>query len=125
MPADATTLSRLVEVLGRLAADAHVQVGYLDRLGAGDSADELALELDDVIGLLDELVNEGLIVEMTAAAVRDVDGKLEQFSGAAYHALWTREALQGADVGAQVRRLASTALRLIERARSDDKRARW
>jgi hypothetical protein len=59
-------IAQTASVLERLAAPAEEQVAYLQNLGVGDCADELALELDDVARVLPALASRGFITPCDA-----------------------------------------------------------
>jgi hypothetical protein len=113
-------LKRLMESLARLAAPGSAQVEYLQRLGVGDCADELALELHEWVLLLDQLVDDGGVGRECAEEIRAVDRRLDEMSGREHRSLWTRDALQRADFWKEVRQLAATALASLESERLDD-----
>ena len=92
-------------VLARLAAPAGEQVAYLEGLGVAPSADELALELADAVGLLPGVVEAGLLPRRQAERIRALDRKLAAMSG--QPGLWSVTALEGHPDWAEVRRLAA------------------
>jgi hypothetical protein len=96
-------------VLARLAASSDEQLAYLRQLGAGDSADELALELADLTPLLPRLVGERQVSRRQADAIQLVDGKLAAMGDTP--GLWRSAALREDPAWAEVRRLAAAALR--------------
>jgi hypothetical protein len=106
---------RLLEVLARLAAPADEQIVYLQDLGTWPGADELALELDDLVGFLPEAVGCGELSEEEESLIRRVDDLLERMSGEEHAELWNVSQLALAKEWAEVRRLASLARnRLME-----------
>ena len=101
----------LSEVLGRLAAPASEQVSYLTKLGVLPLVDELALELDDLIGLVPQLVEHGRVTQEQTKAIYAVDHKLPEMSKR--KDLWTELALREQPEWEEVRRLASISVREI------------
>ena len=110
MEHDDPLVEELFKALGRLAAPAADQIAYLQRLGTAPSADELALELDDVVFLLPKLLDEGRITWQQADLTRTIERKLLAMSGEQRSHLWTVEALVTAEEWEDVRRLAAAAL---------------
>ena len=111
--------NRLIEVVGRLAAPAEVQINYLDQHGFGPLADELALEFDDAALVVDQLHRDGTISETARLAIQALDRKLDSFSGEALEHLWTFEALRSAPEWKAVRGLARRCVSLLV-VESDD-----
>jgi hypothetical protein len=96
----------LHQALVNLAAEPGAQV---DRV-SGRYFDELALELDDVVGTAPNLVGLGIISENALAALQLLDEQLRSMGGQANARLWTAEALLRAPEWIQVRELAAEAL---------------
>ena len=103
-------LSRTKQALAILAASPEEQIVYLQDLGVGDSADELALELHEGVLMLDQLLDNYLIRDEQVDAIMAVDTKLGGMSGSGGAHLWTWSALEGSTEWAEVRELASEAL---------------
>jgi hypothetical protein len=110
-------LEQLREVVMRLASPAEEQMAYLQRLGSGRSADELALELDDVAG--PALSEEGLIAPEPRIRILELNQQLEAMSGAENAALWTETALQSSEAWAEIRRCAEAALHELDQQQKD------
>ena len=106
----AHVVPELLVYLTRLADSADAQVKYLKDLGVYPLVDELALEMNDVVGLLELLARDGLLTEDQANAIRSVDRKLDQMSGEENAALWTPQSLQSSPEWAEVRSLAKRAI---------------
>jgi hypothetical protein len=105
-----TMKEQLREALVRLRSSAKDQEAYLRQLGTAPSADELALEFSDALGVL-----EGQLDEPAFAAASRLDRYLEDMSGSEHAELWTINALHAAPEWAHVRELAEEALRLLEK----------
>ncbi|MBI4491879.1 MAG: hypothetical protein HY690_03695 [Chloroflexi bacterium] len=104
------SLQDLTHALARLAAPARDQIAYLGDLGVSPSADELALELDDVAGLVPRLVACGKLTPQQAERIAAVHRKLDEMSGQDKSCLWTETGLQDRPEWEEVRRLAAAAL---------------
>jgi hypothetical protein len=101
--------NRLQELLARLAAPAEEQIAHLQELGTWPSADELALELDDLVGFFPEARSRGELSEEEETLIRQVDDLLERMSGKEQAELWNVSQLASAKEWAEVRRLAGLA----------------
>jgi hypothetical protein len=101
--------NRLQEALTRLAAPAEEQVAFLRELGVWPSADELALELDDVMRMLPEALNRGELSREEETLIRQVDDLLGTMSGEEKAELWDASQLALAKEWAEVRCLAKIA----------------
>lgn len=95
--------------LERLASPAAVQESYLQQLGTTPSADELALEFSDALGVL----RDELDAAARGAALR-LDWYLEGISGSENTEIWTVAALHTAPEWEHVRELASFVLRSLD-----------
>lgn len=82
------------------------------RLGTAPSADELALELDDFVGMLPAAVRDGTLSEEQATGIRKVSELTASFSGSENAALWHVDQLD-ARQWSEVRRSACAALQLL------------
>jgi hypothetical protein len=101
-------VAQLVDAVQRLAAPPGVQVRYLEELGVAPSADELALELDDVW--------RAAVPELTdpqRTAVERLDAALQELSGGDDETLWRVDALESDPHWDAVRRLARDALTML------------
>lgn len=114
-----TIVPRLVMALRHLTLPAPDQVAYLHGLGTAPSVDELALELDDVLGLVPEAIRSGSLSAQQADAVRAVVDRLDAFSGAGHEDLWDVSALSVAAEWQDVRRLSALALQTLDQAADD------
>ncbi|MGW6444825.1 hypothetical protein [Lentzea sp. NPDC055074] len=94
-----------VDPVRRLAMPAEAQRSYLESIGTAPSADELALEFDDVLHHL-----RGLDAEAVALAER-IDALLDTMSGPS--PVWRVDALACSPQWASVRELATELLRLL------------
>ena len=85
-------LEQLIAALSRLARTAEGQIAYLEVLGSEQSADELALEFDDVAEA--SLAARGLLSKGQQILLGDLDRQLDEISGSEHADLWTQRALQ-------------------------------
>ncbi|MBI3298836.1 MAG: hypothetical protein HYZ75_11770 [Elusimicrobia bacterium] len=116
-------LRELEASLGRLAAPAEEQLAYLNSLGTGELADELALELHDDLLAVKGCAEPDLRDSAAMRAVVEVDDALQRMSGAANERLWRPEGLRAAEEWAALRLLAAAALaRLRAGGRPDSRR---
>ncbi|GLY52453.1 hypothetical protein [Lentzea sp. NBRC 102530] len=95
----------LVNPVRRLALPAQAQREYLESIGTAPSADELALEFDDVKHYLLRQAPEAV------AVAERVDALLDEMSGPG--PVWHVDALEGSPQWAEVRALAAELLRLL------------
>jgi hypothetical protein len=107
----------LRDCLSRLAAPADQQTKYLQEIGVYPSADELALELHELVLLADSKLQEGEIAKSERDEIAGLDSKLAAISGPENASLWTAEALSSVPEWKEVRNLAKECLRLIEMSR--------
>ncbi|MFN8526679.1 MAG: hypothetical protein U0821_26545 [Chloroflexota bacterium] len=77
-----------------------------------DSADELALQFDDVIGLVPQLVDQGMLSPEFATVAAAIDRRLDEMSHRSDKSVWTIGALGGEDWRI-VRELARRAMALF------------
>jgi hypothetical protein len=98
----------LILALSRLARPADGQVAYLDTLGTDRSADELALELDDVVEAA--LAAPELLSETQRTLLRELDRQLGAMSGSDRAELWSHEALRTSPAWTEVRARARATL---------------
>ncbi len=103
-------LAELSDTLKHLAAPASEQVAYLRKVGALPLVDELALEYDNVVRLVPELVQKGFISPRQAALMDAVSRKISEMSHRHEESLWLEDALHTREDWEEVRRLASNAL---------------
>ena len=103
-------MEKSLEVLASSGAD---QLAFLQREGVAPSADELALALDDFIGMLPAAVRDGVISERQAAAIQKVSDLLGSFSGQENAPLWHVDQLGSASEWSEVRRGARRALQML------------
>jgi len=108
-------LERLVPVLERLASDPQRQMEYLESIGVGGSADELALEFDDVYQPARHALDDSGYSAEFRSALSELDLQLSSMSGPDHPLLWTAQGLLEAPQWAQVRRMAHRALLLMGR----------
>ena len=108
----------------RLTWTAEQQVAYLDSIlghmteaedASGYGNDELALELEDNLSILPNLLNAGLIQMETVDSIKPLDIFLEENSGQENADFWARDALHHDERWNEVRRLARTALAAFSR----------
>jgi hypothetical protein len=101
-------LEQLIVALSRLARPAKAQIAYLEALGAEQSVDELALELDDVAEAA--LSTPGLLSVGQQDLLRDLDRQLEAMSGPEHADLWSQRGLGTSPAWTQVRATARAIL---------------
>ena len=99
---------RLRSAVSRLAEPAAAQIAYLTDLGVAPLADELALELDDLLGVA--LADPNLLTIPQREALIRLDDALKHMSGAHNSDLWTTTALEHAAEWREIRDAAQTAL---------------
>ena len=114
-------MKMLKEALTNLASPAEQQIEYLERIGTAPSADELALELDDIIGVIRVYARKGLLSASAMSAIDRLDERLAAMSGPQQAVLWTVDALRIAEEWAGVRLLAADALARLEAEQQADK----
>ena len=103
-------IEKSLEILASSASD---QQKYLTRKGFTKSVDELALDLDDFVGMLPAAVQDGVFSEEQADAIRQVNHFTGSFSGEQNAALWHVDQLGSAWQWNEVRRLARLALQTL------------
>lgn len=101
-------LARLRSAVGRLAEPAVAQIAYLTDLGVAPLADELALELDDLLGMV--FADPNLLSISQREALTRLDDTLKRMSGAENSDLWTTTALEHAVEWRELRDVARIAL---------------
>lgn len=101
-------LGQLRAAVARLAEPAADQIEYLDELGVSPLADELALEVDDVVGAV--LGDRHLLSADQRYAVIGFDRRLDDMSGAHNAHLWTVDALTAAAEWSALRGAAQEVL---------------
>ncbi len=94
-------------VLARLAAPATEQRSYLEKLGVSPSLDELALEFDDVMALVPQLLKEGHLTDAQVETMHAVDRKLSEMSN--HPLLWEVKALAKHPDWEEIRNIAAAA----------------
>lgn len=109
-------LEQLIVAISRLARPAEGQIAYLEALGPGTMADELALELDDVAEAA--VAVPGLLSQRQEALVRALDVRLREMSGPDRNELWSQQALRASPAWSQVRADARAALAELHRERA-------
>jgi hypothetical protein len=100
----------LVAALERLSEPAPRQIQWLSERQLS-LADELALEFDDVMPTVAELVELGVVAQSAEAALHAVDDSLEQLSED--ESKWDLNALTVDPEWAEVRHRAAEALRAL------------
>ncbi len=112
-------LEQLIVAISRLARPAESQIAYLEALGRGTTADELALDLDDVAEAA--LAVPGLLSPCQRDLVRSLDDQLREMSGSERAALWSRQALRRSPAWSEIRTKARVVLRELhgERVAAD------
>ena len=101
--------SQLRAALTHLSLPAERQVEYLRQLGVS-LADELALELHELMLLAPEMARVAELTTPETDAVERVDVALAAMSGSGQSQLWTPEALQTSREWREIRALADAAL---------------
>lgn len=102
-------VAALKGALARLSSGAPVQIEYLRSHGIAPLADELALELQDLVSFLPQLVESGVLDSAQAQLVMAVDDKLAHLSRRHDVSLWTEDALRNRQEWKEVRNIASSA----------------
>jgi hypothetical protein len=103
-------LEQVRSALELIAADPQAQFDHVERLGTAPSLDEVALEFEDVRGLIPGLVHRGLApqqLEHMAKSIEDSFHEMEKSPD-----LWSRDALDRPQ-WQSLRTLGRQALRLI------------
>ena len=108
-----TFIQLIHSALEHLAWPAGEQIAYLVDLGTAPQLDELALELDDAVQVLPQLVEREWLTQEQAAMITAVNNKLFEMSGAENAALWDAGALSTSREWTDVRSLAQNALRAL------------
>jgi hypothetical protein len=98
----------LVESLTVLAADASVQVAWLERHDV--PTDEIALDFDHAFRMTGRLVEEGQLSRNVLPELRDIDVVFNEMSGEQNAARWTRDALASDAGWIKARQLARRIL---------------
>ena len=106
--------TELYQCVERLSWSSEKQVEYLRNLGLLPLVDELALEFDDVVGLVPQYVNEGRLSNVQADSIYRLDDLLNTMSGKDNAHLWTEEALVNNELWNTVREHAKHALKLLD-----------
>jgi hypothetical protein len=108
-------VSRAVELLG---SDAESQLTYLATLGSPGLADELAQELNDVLGAA--LAAPALLTAEQEGRLRVLDQQLDDMSRPEHENLWAEPAVRSAPEWREVRRLARLALESLRGAGNEN-----
>jgi hypothetical protein len=103
-------LVQLLRTLRNLASGPDAQKAFLVDLGTGDSADELALEFDDMYRPLVHQFDELNVPHSTVEKLARLDGLLDEMSGPQHAELWESDALQTSEQWSEVRRLAADVI---------------
>jgi len=111
IPCPAKVVAMVRAALGPLSFTAEAQIQYL--IDHRVDADELALQLNDVIPFLTELVQQGNAPKVAADLIRAIDARFSAMSGSEHADKWTEEALIEAVEWAEIRTLARSALQAI------------
>ena len=101
-------LEQLIVAISRLARPAESQIAYLEALGLGTTADELALELDDVVEAA--LAVPGLLSLRQQSLVRSLDDQLREMSDPERAELWSQQALRTSPAWSEIRNQARVVL---------------
>jgi len=103
----------LIVELAALSSPAETQLDQLRRLGDQAGVDELALDYDAIAAAGEDMRQHSELTAAQCHAVQELNEYLKSISGATNGPLWTPEALFVAREWADVRRMASEALRLL------------
>jgi len=125
-----TRYTMLREAVANLAAPAHAQISYLDRIFAGltggESAElygnnELVLEFEDSFVAVGHMLEYGEVRQDEIDALRSLDEMLSGWSGPAHKDFWARAALFDDPRWQSIRVRAAEILALLpdERRESD------
>jgi hypothetical protein len=104
---------QVLAAIARLAAPAAVQAEYLREMSTYPSADELALELSDLISSKGRLRTECSFSAEVLQLIEALDQKLNSFSAEQYASDWDVSALGRSDNWAEVRTIAQRVLGAI------------
>jgi hypothetical protein len=107
------SLASLIRAVAVLALPAADQVEWVDSLGVGPVADELALELGDGALLAQQFVEAGWLGADNLSPLMAVDLLLKDMSGLENEALWDYPALNSSPRWAAVRKRAKDVLLAI------------
>lgn len=117
---DASFRERLREQLIQLSSPAEVQEETLRRLGVWPSADELALEFNDLLMLLPVAVQNGEVATDEEIAIESVRDQLDVMSGLENESLWDAGQLKIAKEWEMVRLKAAQVLKALS-ARTENR----
>jgi hypothetical protein len=118
---DSLLLLRLSFSLKTLAADPAEQIAYLSSFGSGGSADELALEFDDIYRALQPRWGALGVSKSMAINLKALDDALQKMSGVVLSLLWTFKALSDSAEWVAVRNIAQDAANELDlRGRTSD-----
>ena len=115
LPSYELLFQKLLSSLTLLCKGADEQISYLEELGVGPSADELALEFDDCMGVVSELFEKGFVSIEFVQAVEELDQKLDLMSINADDVLWSFESLRNRKEWEDVRKIAKISLKNLRK----------
>lgn len=107
-------MGRLRDAVARLAAAPEDQLQYLATLGVDGSADELALEFDDIYRPAQPLLDQVAAPDDVRIALQRLDGRLGRST-----IDWSTRSLAESEDWAETRRLAAQALGCMKAWRSE------
>ena len=84
---------KLIELVEVLSASADRQIEYLEELGTSPQADELALELEDMLWVLDGAAEKDLIPPVFVENIRDINTMFDKMSASDDKSLWYIDSL--------------------------------
>src|SRR5687768_11247694 len=96
-------LASLVRAVAMLALPASHQIAWLESLGVGGSADELALEFDDGYVLAPQFVERQWLDAAVVDPLRALNDLLQSMSGPGNAELWDAAALESSPRWSEVR----------------------
>jgi hypothetical protein len=105
---DPRLLVQLAFAVAVLSWPADRQLDYLRRAAPEASVDELALEFDDVVGIVDDAQRAGWLTEQDTSRIRALSAELGRISGIG--SFWTEQAIRESQEWEQIRSLARSVI---------------
>lgn len=105
-------IDQLIALLKILAADPKDQIKYIEKLGTMPLLDEFALELDDMLWVLDYCPKENILNCDFIVYVREISSTFREMSQSIDKSLWYVESLYNREEWKKIRLLANKAIAL-------------